>query len=146
TVVVIGALVIIHELGHFTAARLCDVQVDEFGIGFPPRLFSWRRGETDYTLNAIPLGGFVRMAGENGESTTPRSFGAKPAWQRGIILSAGAAMNLLTGLLLFFVLFAVIGQPVPLAHVQAVATGSPAAAALHPGDTVVAVDGQPVHL
>src|SRR5713226_1575893 len=108
TVAVIGSLVIIHELGHFTTARLFDIQIDEFGIGFPPQLFAFRRGETEYTINAIPLGGFVRMLGENGDSYAPRSFGAKPAWQRCIILSAGAFMNLLAGLSLFFILFAVI--------------------------------------
>jgi regulator of sigma E protease len=146
TVAVIGSLVIIHELGHFTTARLFHIQVDEFGIGFPPRLFAFRRGETEYTINAIPLGGFVRMLGENGDSLLPRSFGAKPAWQRCIVLSAGALMNLLAGLVLFFVLFAVIGLPVPLAHINAVSPDSPAAAVLQPGDSVTAVDGHPVRL
>ena len=146
TLVIIGSLVIIHELGHFTAARLFGIQVDEFGIGFPPRLFVRRRGETEYTINAIPLGGFVRMLGENGDSYSPRSFGAKPAWQRCIVLAAGAAMNFLAGLALFFVLFAVIGLPTPLAHVQGLAAGSPAAAVLRPGDTVIAVDNTPVRL
>ncbi len=144
TVLVIGLLVLVHELGHFTTARLFGIQVDEFGIGFPPRLFAVRRGGTDYTINAIPLGGFVRMLGENGDSLNPRSFGAQPAWQRCVVLAAGAVINLIAGLLLFFVVLAVIGLPVPLAHLQAVSPGSPAATVLRAGDTIVAVNGHPV--
>jgi len=144
TILIIGTLVILHELGHFATARLFGIQVDEFGVGFPPRLRAWRRGETEYTLNAIPLGGFVRMVGENGDSLSPRSFGAKPAWQRAVVLCAGAAMNLLTALILFFVLFAIVGQPAMLPTVQKTAPGSPAAALLRPGDRIIAVDGQRV--
>ena len=94
-IVLIFVLVGIHELGHFSTAKLFGIRVTEFGFGFPPRLWGRRRGETLYSINAIPLGGFVRMEGENGEVTGPRSFAAKTAYQRAIVLCAGAAMNLI---------------------------------------------------
>ena len=94
-------LIGIHELGHFATARFFGIAVEEFGFGFPPRLWARRgRSGTLYSINAIPLGGFVRMKGENGEAFDPNSFGAKPAWQRAIVLCAGAAMNLFGALLL----------------------------------------------
>src|SRR5947199_4406694 len=94
-ILLIFVLVGVHELGHFVSARMFGIRVDEFGFGFPPRLWSRRRGDTVYSINAIPLGGFVRMSGENGEVEGPWSFGAKPAWQRAVVLSAGALMNML---------------------------------------------------
>ncbi|MGH2441625.1 MAG: site-2 protease family protein, partial [Chloroflexota bacterium] len=100
--IILAVLILIHELGHFTFAKLTGVQVNEFGLGFPPRVRSWRRGSTVYSLNAIPLGGFVRMQGENGSQDEPGSFGSKAPWQRLIILAAGPAMNLSLALLLFF--------------------------------------------
>src|SRR5579859_2775719 len=110
-ILLIFVLVGIHELGHFATARLFGIRVTEFGFGFPPRLWGRRRGETLYSVNAIPLGGFVRMDGENGEIEGPYSFAAKPAWQRAIVLCAGAAMNFLGALLLFFLVFTI--APVP---------------------------------
>src|SRR3989344_2009825 len=93
-IVVLGLLVFVHELGHFLVARRFGVRVDEFGFGFPPRLFGIRRGETLYSINLIPLGGFVRIKGEVGESPTDTdSFAHKKAWQRSSILAAGVAMN-----------------------------------------------------
>src|SRR5882724_4303526 len=104
-ILLIMVLVGIHELGHFATARLFGIHVDEFGFGFPPRIWGRRRGATLYSINVIPLGGFVRMKGENGDSEDSDSFGAKPAWQRAIVLAAGAAMNLLGSLVLFFLVF-----------------------------------------
>ena len=74
-VVILGVLILVHELGHFVLAKRAGVKVEEFGIGFPPRLFSWRRGETEYSINLIPLGGYVRMLGEE-DPSAPRSFAA----------------------------------------------------------------------
>src|SRR6185369_15720419 len=95
--VLIGVMIMIHELGHFWAARFFDVRVEAFSFGFGPRLFGFRRGETDYRFSLILLGGYVKMAGEQfGEETTaddPRSLLAKPRWQRLIIAAAGPAMN-----------------------------------------------------
>ena len=106
--VLIGVMILIHELGHFWAARFFDVRVDTFSFGFGPRLFGFRRGETDYRVSAVFfLGGFVKMAGElpgDESANDPRGFLAKPRWQRLIIVLAGPLMNvvlavgLLTGL------------------------------------------------
>ena len=76
--IILAALILVHELGHFTFAKLMGVRVEEFGLGFPPRVASTSRNGTVYSLNAIPIGGFVRMLGENGEAAQPDSFGAKP--------------------------------------------------------------------
>jgi regulator of sigma E protease len=143
-VVLLGVLVGIHELGHFATARFFGIQVEEFGFGFPPRLWGRRRNGTLYSINAIPLGGFVRMKGENGEWDDPRSFGAKPAWQRAIVLCAGAFMNLLGALVLFFLVYTIAPIPQDTPKVGAIAPHSPAAAALKIGDVITAVNGTSV--
>lgn len=142
--VILAILILVHEFGHFSAAKLMGVQVDEFGLGFPPRLKTWRRGRTLYSLNAIPLGGFVKMQGENGQDAEPDSFGSKAPWRRFLILIAGPSMNLLLAVVLFFFAF-MGGSPRGLTVITAVSDNSPAAAAgLHPGDRILAVDGQSV--
>lgn len=142
--IVLALLILVHELGHFSFARLMGVRVEEFGLGFPPRVKSWRRGETVYSLNAVPLGGFVRMLGENGEAADPHSFGAKPPWQRFVVLAAGPSMNILLALAIFFFAF-LVGSPRSLTVVTSVAPGSPAAAAgLRSGDRILKVDGRSV--
>lgn len=144
-IVIFGAIVIIHEAGHFTVAKLSRVHVQEFGIGFPPRLLQFRKGETVYTLNAIPLGGFVKMLGEE-DPTAPRSLASKPVPVRALVISAGALMNLVLAVFLFSVV-AMVPQDALAGgvRVKAVADGSPAAAAgLMPGDLIRKVNGQPV--
>lgn len=103
---VLGVIVFIHELGHFLTAKYFGVKVEEFGLGFPPKIWGKKKGETEYTLNWIPLGGFVKIAGEDGENRDdPRNFGAKPIWQRAIILSAGVIMNFVLAIVLFSAIF-----------------------------------------
>src|SRR6476619_5617917 len=95
--VLIGVMILIHELGHYWAARFFDVRVEAFSFGFGPRLFGFRKGETDFRFSAILFGGYVKMSGEQpGEDTTndPRAFSSKPRWQRLIIAFAGPAMNI----------------------------------------------------
>src|SRR5262245_53152888 len=97
-------MVLIHELGHFTIAKLAGIKVEEFGIGFPPRLVALRLGETEYSLNAIPLGGFVRMLGEE-DPQQPRSFArARKRWRVAILL-AGSSMNMVAAALFFTVAY-----------------------------------------
>src|SRR5579884_3989853 len=95
--VLIGGMILIHELGHFWAARFFDVKVDIFSFGFGPRLFGFRRGETDFRFSLILFGGYVKMAGDTpGDEniSDPRAFLAKPRWQRLIVVFAGPFMNL----------------------------------------------------
>ncbi len=136
-------LVLVHEFGHYLTARLFGVRVKEFAFGFPPRLAAVRIGDTDYAFNAIPLGGYVRMEGEDGEVTSPDSFAAKARWKRVIILCAGAAMNIIIVPLLMTGV-ALVGQPTMDGIViQDVQAGSPAAqAGLAVNDIVLAANGQ----
>lgn len=139
-------LVLAHEIGHFATAKLSGVGVDEFGIGFPPRLFSIKRGETLYSLNAVPLGGFVKMAGEQ-DPGVARSLAGKSAAIRIMALGSGSLMNALLPILLFSIAFMVphdevIGQ----VAVEEVTAGSPAAqAGIRAGDVLLSVDGEPLH-
>ncbi|MDP9381759.1 MAG: RIP metalloprotease RseP [Chloroflexota bacterium] len=145
---VLGVLVFVHELGHFVTARMFGIRVDEFGFGFPPRLFGIKRGGVLYSLNAIPVGGFVRIYGENGENANePYAFGAKPWWQRAIVLSAGSAMNVLLAFLIFALLAMTVGVAVGGrgAVISSVVPDSPAAAAkLQPGDKLRSIAGVPI--
>src|SRR3990167_9538745 len=93
-------LIVVHELGHFVTAKLAGVKVLEFGFGYPPRLWGIKRGETEYTINALPLGGFVRLLGEE-DPGDPRSLAAKPRWIRLVVLGSGSVMNLFLAILLF---------------------------------------------
>ncbi len=100
-IAVIGVLVLVHEWGHFIVARRSGMRVDEFGFGFPPRLFGIKKGETTYSINWIPFGGFVKILGEDGDSRdNPRSFGAKPILARLKVIVAGVAMNFLFAVVL----------------------------------------------
>lgn len=98
-------LIFIHEFGHFITAKLFGVKVNEFAIFMGPRLLHWGKGETEYSLRLLPIGGFCAMEGEDGSSDDPRSFTAKAPWKRCIILAAGAFMNFLTGFLILVVLY-----------------------------------------
>jgi regulator of sigma E protease len=140
---ILGALVVIHELGHFILARVFGIRVLEFGIGFPPRARILRaRGETTYTLNWLPIGGFVRLEGEDGDSEDPRSFAVQRLWKKLVVLVAGVAMNLLLAFAIFTAI-AWLATPQGGLTFSEVVAGSPAeTAGLKPGDTIVAVDGQ----
>jgi regulator of sigma E protease len=143
-VVMLGVLVVIHEIGHFVTARLAGVRVLEFGIGFPPRAKVLRsEGETLYTLNWLPIGGFVRLEGEDGESEDPRSFVRAPLATKVIILVAGVLMNLALAFAIFFAISA-LANPTWVLKIDEVQAGSPAAAAgLAVGDQVASLNGAP---
>lgn len=144
---VLGVLIVVHELGHFLTAIWLGIKVEEFGIGFPPRMFAIRRNGIDYSLNWLPIGGFVKITGENGDSEDPRSFGKAPAWKRIIVLAAGSFMNLLLAVIIFAAL-AIAGTKTvdaPSTVVSKLSEKQPAAiAGMIPGDRIVSVAGKPV--
>src|SRR3989338_7511146 len=103
-IAVISILVFVHELGHFVLAKRARMKVEEFGFGFPPRLWGKQVGETTYSINWIPFGGFVKIYGEDGDDReAPRSFGSKPFWPRMKVILAGVAMNFLFAILLLMI-------------------------------------------
>lgn len=142
-VLILLALVIIHELGHFITAKLAGVEVLEFGIGLPPKVWGKKFGETEYTINALPLGGFVRLVGEE-DPEAPRSLAGKPRWVRLIVLGSGGVMNLVLPIFLFAIAFMIpqevsIGRPV----VGFIEPDSPAAeAGLQTGDVIYEAGGR----
>ena len=142
---ILMVLVLVHELGHFVTAKLFGVKVEEFGLGLPPRLLSIKRGETVYSLNALPLGGFTKMVGEE-DPSHPRSLASRKRPIRILILSAGSLMNLLLPLLLFSVSLMVPHDlPVGEVVITSVAPDSPAArAGLEEGDVFLKINGRAV--
>jgi regulator of sigma E protease len=156
-IVVLSLLVFVHELGHFLMAKKMGMRVDEFGFGFPPRFIAIRRGNTDYSINWIPLGGFVKIKGESGtHKNETDSFASKKAWQRFLVLIAGVTMNVLLAAVLFSMGF-MVGLPSQIDEtlsananvvdqevlIMQVLEDSPAqTAGIVPGDVLVSVDGR----
>lgn len=149
-VIVLGILVFFHELGHFLVARLFGVGVEKFSLGFGPRLFGKKIGMTDYRVSAIPLGGFVKMVGEDptlemDPQDIPFSFTHKHVFKRMLIVAAGPAFNLLLAVLIFYGIFQISGTYILKPSIGGVQENSPAqVAGLKAGDRVMAIDGTPV--
>ena len=150
--IVLSVLIFVHELGHFLAAKRMGVKVTEFGFGYPPRLWGKKIGETVYSINLIPFGGFARLYGQEEEVSqeVERAFYSQSKLRRAVIVVAGVLMNVVLGVICFAVVYSRMGVPEPLGAVRivAVAEGSPAEeAGLQPEDEVVAVkkeEWQPV--
>jgi regulator of sigma E protease len=152
-IVVIGILILIHEWGHFIVARWAGVGVERFSIGFGPVLLRWRGKETEYCLSVIPMGGYVKMMGEEnplegGGALTydpAKAFALKPLWARFLIVFAGPGMNFVLAAVIFMIVLATVGRPVWPSIVGRVAPDSPAVTAgLQTGDIIVSVDGRKV--
>ncbi len=150
-IIVLGLLIFVHEFGHFLFAKLFGVKVLRFSLGFGPKLFGKQIGETEYLVSAFPLGGYVKMYGENPDDEVDaaeagRSFNDKPLWQRFCIVAAGPCFNLLFAVLLFFLIYASVGlpKPIPGTKIGQVAADSPAAkAGIMVGDVVLSINGKP---
>ena len=140
-----AALIILHELGHFTAAKAVGMRVERFYLFFPPAIAKFRRGETEYGIGAIPLGGFVKISGMNPDEELPpevahRAYYRQPVWKRIVTIAAGPAVNLLIAFVLLFAL--AFGARQLNDTVGEIVPGSPAAAHLRTGDHILAVDGK----
>jgi len=143
TLALLTILVMVHELGHFVTARISNIRVLEFGIGFPPKAKTlWHDHDTEYTLNYLPIGGFCKLEGEDVESDDPRAFGNAPAWRQLIVLVAGVAMNVILAILLFFVV-AWFFNPAQGVKIGRITPGGAAEkAGLVAGETVESLNGQ----
>ncbi|MCL4354743.1 site-2 protease family protein [Patescibacteria group bacterium] len=156
-ILILSILVVVHEAGHFFVAKILKIKVEEFGFGLPPKAFSIKRGETVYSLNWLPIGGFVRLYGEDEagsgkvkvKSEKPkikdigRAFFARPAWQRAIVIVAGVVMNFVLAVVIISYLFSAVGVPVPGNKVLVgdVVKNSPAyMAGLKKNDQVIAIN------
>ena len=122
-IAVLFVLILVHEWGHYITAKKTGMRVDEFGIGFPPKVWSFRRGETEYSLNAFPIGGFVRIFGEDptriaDDPDRERSFVARPRWAQAVVLVAGVVMNVLLAWVLFWIVF-MVGVPTAVTEAEA---------------------------
>src|ERR687898_2384962 len=142
-----AALIILHELGHFTAAKAVGMRVERFSLFFPPLLAKVRRGETEYAVGAVPLGGYVKITGMNPAEEIPpevahRAYFRQPVWKRIVVIGAGPAVNIFIAFALLAGIFWANGTEEPPSRVAAVKAGSPAAEVLRPGDVLVSVDGK----
>jgi regulator of sigma E protease len=155
-ILVLGVIILVHEWGHFVVARLFKVRVDVFSIGFGPRLFGFKRGDTDWRISALPLGGYVRMAGQDitdidsGDQKptgAPDELMSKPRWQRALISAAGPAINLVFAFVLLGVYYLAVGLPTnDILSKPVVIAGLPADPAKNPpdlqvGDKILSIDG-----
>lgn len=148
-ILLLGGLIFFHELGHFLVARLMGVRVEKFSIGFGPALLKWQRGHTEYKLAAIPLGGYVKMMGDEPDSEVPEedrqyAFNHKALWKRTLVVFAGPAFNLILPFIIYFITFMTVSD-LPPPYVGTVKEGGPAwTGGLRPGDTITSVGGAPI--
>jgi regulator of sigma E protease len=142
-----AVLIILHELGHFAAAKAVGMRVERFSLFFPPLLARRRRGETEYAIGAIPLGGYVKITGMNPAEEIPpevahRAYFRQPVWKRIVVIAAGPAVNIVLAFLILAAIFWANGTTEPPPRVSQIERDQPAAGVLRPGDVLVAVDGK----
>ncbi len=147
TVLIFGFLIFIHEFGHFIVAKICDVKVNEFALGMGPKIFSFKKGETQYSLRALPIGGYVSMEGENEDSDDPRSFKSKHPLKRIAICSAGVIMNFILGLLIAISLVAAINTDAMISTtISKVITPEGTVSKLKEGDKILSISGYKINV
>lgn len=140
-----GLIIFVHEFGHFFMAKLSKITVHEFAIGMGPKLFSFGKGETKYSLRLLPIGGYCAMEGEDEDSDSPGAFGSKPVWKRMLVVIMGAVMNILLGIVFMSILL--VQQPLlPIPKVSGFTEGSKLqAAGVQEGDIIKSIDGYSVY-
>lgn len=149
-VILLGILIFVHEAGHFLFAKLLNVKVLKFSLGFGPKVVGRRFGETEYLLSSVPLGGYVKMLGEDqgdeiSDADKARAFNFQPRWRRLLIVLSGPLFNIIFAAVIFFFVF-VAGVPSLLPEVGEIVPDSPAAhSGLMKGDRIVEIDGSPIH-
>ena len=146
-ILLFSVLIFVHELGHFVAAKLSGVRVNEFAMFMGPAIVKWQRGETQYSIRCIPIGGYCAMEGEDADTDDPHSFQKAAWWKRLIIMVAGAAMNFVAGFLLLAITFA----PAEAINVPVVVEAEPGCTVvsedgLHVGDRILSVDGEKIYM
>ncbi len=148
-IIVFGLLIAFHELGHFLVAKALGIGVKTFSLGFPPKLLSITRGQTEYRISMVPLGGYVQLVGESREDDVPegftprQSFMRRPAWQRMLVVAAGPLFNFFLAIVLYWMVFVIGGMIHSLPIIGTVQDDSPAmAAGLQPGDRILTIDDQ----
>ena len=146
-ILLFSALIFVHELGHFVAAKLSGVQVNEFAMFMGPAIFKWKRGETQYSIRCIPIGGYCAMEGEDKDTDNPRSFQKAAWWKRLIILVAGAAMNFIAGLLILVAVYAPL-DTINVPEVSHIEEGCLIAGedGIQLGDRIVSIDGEKIYI
>src|SRR4051794_13349701 len=141
-----AALIILHELGHFTAARAVGMRVERFSLFFPPHFWKVRRGETEYAVGVIPLGGYVKISGMSPHEDLPeeverRAYLQMPVWKRIVVIAAGPFVNIMIALIIFAGLFLFVGTSEPTTKIGSLEKNAAAAGALRSGDQLVSIDG-----
>ncbi|MBJ7329374.1 MAG: site-2 protease family protein [Solirubrobacteraceae bacterium] len=141
-----AVLIILHELGHFAAAKWVGMRVERFALFFPPLVARRQRGETEYAIGAIPLGGYVKITGMNpeeeiDEDVVDRAYYRQPVWKRIVVIGAGPAVNIVLAFVILWGIFFFAGTPYATPQIESLQKGSPAAAVLQPGDRILSVDG-----
>ena len=144
-----AVLIVLHEAGHFAAAKAVGMRVERFALFFPPLLARRKRGETEYAVGAIPLGGYVKITGMNPAEEIPpehahRAYFRQPVWKRVVVIAAGPLVNIVLAFLILMAIFWANGTQEPPPRIEAVERNLPAAGVLEPGDALVAVDGRPL--
>ena len=147
TIIIFGILILVHELGHFILAKATGIRVEEFSIGMGPKLIGFKRGETDYSLRLLPIGGYNKMAGmEPGQENDSKGFNSKTVFERMMVIGAGSIMNFLLAVVLFVLVFSFFGVPTNTNIIGDVVAGMPAdQAGLMPGDQIIAINDEQVN-
>ena len=141
-ILLLGVIIIMHELGHFIVGRLCGIGVLEFSVGFGPKLFGWKRKGIDYSIRALPLGGFCKFEGEDEDNPSPTAMNSQPVWKRFLTVFAGPAMNFVLAYVAAVVMLCVYYTGTVYPMVDTLVDGMPAQVAqLQQGDVIVAANG-----
>ena len=145
-ILIFGLLIFVHELGHFLVARAFHIKVHAFSVGMGPAIWKRTKGDIEYSVRLLPIGGYVKLEGEDEASCDPNAFCRKKPYQRLLVLLAGGVMNIIAGFLIFLILFSSVSS-IRVPVVDSVVSGTPAAfAGIEPGDRIVKINNSPIHI